>query len=599
MKTLKNIIFAVGFVWKRSKYSIFILVAQAMLVPLISIMNVWGFRYIIFTIENRQGIKQFFFALIVFMALHILCDFLDGIYRKLLLPQSTIRINRAIHFELMQKASKLDIKCFDDADFYNKYTKALSEANSRLISILNSIANFVGSFLSVAALVGMIAAVQPIMTIFALISVALSFWISLYKNKAEYNVNNELTPSKRRKSYVSRVLCQKEFSEEIRQFPKLAPILMNEYMESTWQEYKTIKKFAGKLTMFEILHGLVGELPVVVSMIYMGLGALGGRITLTDFTTAYNAVENLTMQLSAFIHSLSGFNSHALYIDNLKTILDYQAEIEESGSEIKLKFKKEILFKNVFFQYPGNGCEVLKNIDLTIAAGEKIALVGYNGAGKSTLVKLLIRLYDSTAGSIRVDGFDVRQVDVAEWRRNFGMVFQKYQVYAVSVAENVLMRKMESLEDEEKVISALKKVGLYDIVLKSPKGIHTIVTKEFDNDGLVFSGGQVQKLALARIYASDTRIVILDEPSASLDPYAEYELNQEIQKMDSGKTVIVISHRLSCTSMMDKIYFMEDGQISEWGTHSQLMERGGKYATVYNIQKRSYDSGLAGDKGLW
>lgn len=591
MRTIKNVCFALKFVWKRSKASILVLFVPAMSSLLISMTNVIGFKNIIQAVERKASIHEVGFFIAIFLLLNILSDFLYSIYHNRLLPKYNIILSRELNVLLMKKASSLDIKCFDDSDFYNQYTRALGEANSRIIAVLNSVSNLFGAIFSISALIGMIFMIQPLMSVFSVCGVLLGFFITLARNKVDYNKSIVLTPFGRRRGYVNRVLYQKEYAEEVRQTPSISELLIEEYGINTEKEYRTIKKFSTQTTILDIIKNFGSIGPVVMSMIYIAPSVLVGSMSVGDFTASFNAVTNLTMQLSLLLHSISSFNLHGLFIDNLRKILDYKSEIEDCDSNINADISQGIEICNVSFQYPNNQEYSLKNIDLCVNAGEKIALVGYNGAGKSTLVKLLLRMYDPSVGKVVCGKYDLKELDVRQWREKFGLVFQKYQAFAVSIAENVLLRKVENYDDRVRVYEALERVGLLDDVLKLHNGIDTMVTKEFDSEGVVFSGGQLQKLALARIYASDKPVVILDEPSASLDPYAEYKLNMEIQKMDKDKTVIVVSHRLSCTSMMDKIVFMENGSIAECGTHAQLMKNDKSYADIYRVQKKSYDDG--------
>ena len=591
MRTIKNVCFALKFVWKRSKASILVLFVPAMSNLLISMTNVIGFKNIIQAVERKASIHEVGFFIAIFLLLNILSDFLYSIYHNRLLPKYNIILSRELNVLLMKKASSLDIKCFDDSDFYNQYTRALGEANSRIIAVLNSVSNLFGAIFSISALIGMIFMIQPLMSVFSVCGVLLGFFITLARNKVDYNKSIVLTPFGRRRGYVNRVLYQKEYAEEVRQTPSISELLIEEYGINTEKEYRTIKKFSTQMTILDIIKNFGSIGPVVMSMIYIAPSVLTGSMSVGDFTASVNAVTNLTMQLSLLLHSISSFNLHGLFIDNLRKILDYKSEIEDCDSNINADISQGIEICNVSFQYPNNQEYSLKNIDLCVNAGEKIALVGYNGAGKSTLVKLLLRMYDPSVGKVVCGKYDLKEIDVRQWREKFGLVFQKYQVFAVSIAENVLLRKVENHDDRVRVCAALERVGLLDDVLKLHNGIDTMVTKEFDNEGIVFSGGQLQKLALARIYASDKPVILLDVPFASLDPYAEYKLNMEIQKMDKDKTVIVVSHRLSCTSMMDKIVFMENGSIAECGTHAQLMKNDKSYADIYRVQKKSYDDG--------
>jgi len=219
---------------------------------------------------------------------------------------------------------------------------------------------------------------------------------------------------------------------------------------------------------------------------------------------------------------------------------------------------------------------------------KKIAIVGHNGAGKTTLIKLLLRFYDPTQGTISMDKFDYHQLNVKDLRRKFSVVFQDYQYYSLTVAENVLMRECLNEDDRHTVIESLQKSGLYDKIRMLPKGIDAVLTKEFDEHGVILSGGETQKLALARVFARDSEIIILDEPSSSLDPLAEHEMHKNMLEAQAEKTVIIISHRLSTTISADTICYMENGEIIEKGDHKDLMNLNGKYANMFMIQAKNY-----------
>jgi ATP-binding cassette subfamily B protein len=247
----------------------------------------------------------------------------------------------------------------------------------------------------------------------------------------------------------------------------------------------------------------------------------------------------------------------------------------------------------VKYRYEGAETDTLHGVSLRIAPGEKIALVGQNGSGKSTFVKLLLHLYEPSAGSITMDGVPMNDHTLASWRGVFKPVFQDYSTFALSVAENILMRPMRTdpegeAADRALVESAIKQSGAYDRVMKMPHGMDTMLTREFDDKGEVLSGGEAQKIALARVFASDSPVVILDEPTSALDPVAEYRLFENMMEACRGRAVVFISHRLSSAVLADRVYLFEDGRITESGTHRELMEQGGHYADMFRKQAESY-----------
>ena len=269
-------------------------------------------------------------------------------------------------------------------------------------------------------------------------------------------------------------------------------------------------------------------------------------------------------------------------IEKYREFLKSDFKIRDGAKTAKCGEPEEIRIENLSFTYPGNDRPTLKNINLTIKPYEKIALVGYNGAGKTTLTNLLLRLYDATDGSISIAGEDIRDVTVSSHRDRFSAVFQDFQLFACSAGENVALDKTF---DEERVKTALKQSG-FNKELK--KGIYTELLREFDDEGRMLSGGESQKVAIARTFYKNCPYIILDEPSANLDPIAEYNLNQAMIEAANQKTVIFISHRLSTTVNADRIYVMENGEIIESGSHKELMEKNGTYAYMFNLQAEKY-----------
>lgn len=306
-----------------------------------------------------------------------------------------------------------------------------------------------------------------------------------------------------------------------------------------------------------------------------------------DCLVVINSISEISSNLNSFVSTLAEFDEHALYLEDVRFFLAYEPKI---GSRENAPAAKgdDISLENVSFSYVGSEEKAVDNVSLTIKKGERIALVGANGSGKTTLVKLLLRLYDPTEGRVCLDGVDVRDFEVESYRRLFGTVFQDYKNFSMSVKQNILMKQSFTEEDEAAVIEALKQSGAYDKVMSLPQGIDTILTREFDQDGAVLSGGESQKISLARVFAGKRQIVILDEPSSALDPIAEYNMFENMMRATEGKTVIFISHRLSAATLADRVLLMDGGKLIESGTHAELMARGGKYAEMFEKQAQNY-----------
>ena len=310
-------------------------------------------------------------------------------------------------------------------------------------------------------------------------------------------------------------------------------------------------------------------------------------ISLGDFTASIGGTWTLFWQLNNLLDYFTKLKGHSMYAERLKKFLGYEPKIKDNENAESVPAFHSLTLNNVGFTYPGTEKQVLKNLSLHIGKGEKIALVGYNGAGKSTLIKLLMRLYDPSSGSIDWNGTDIRDLKVKEYYRKFGTVFQDFQIFSVSVAENV-KADIVSESDRDNISAALERSGLSHKIAELPDGIDTEVTKEFSKDGVNFSGGERQKLAIARAFMKDADLIILDEPSSALDPMSEYELNQTMMEAANDKTVIFISHRLSTTIMADRIYMLDSGELIEEGSHDELMAKNGKYAEMFRVQAEKY-----------
>ena len=314
-----------------------------------------------------------------------------------------------------------------------------------------------------------------------------------------------------------------------------------------------------------------------------------GTLSIGDFAALLNSAEQLLQKLISLFGQIPKLSENSIYIEDLRAILDFESEIfSENGEFEPINNENSIEFKNVSFTYPGKEIPVLKNINIEIKHGKTTAIVGYNGVGKSTFVKLLLRFYDPNRGSVSFGNTDYKLLDPEVLREKFGVVFQNYKCYALSVAENVLLDDQLNEESEKKVVSALRYSGIYEKIFALDKGLNTNLSREFDTDGVPLSGGEEQKIAIARAVVEDKDILVMDEPSSALDPIAEYDINQKILSLSRNKTVVLISHRLSTVKMADMIYMMDNGEIIESGTHNELMSLQGKYYEMFTKQAEKY-----------
>ena len=499
------------------------------------------------------------------------------------------KIRQTLHLRmqevLFEKARSLDLSCYDNPEFYNDFVWAINESDGRVGWIMEDVGKLINRTIATFTITGVLLTID-VSVVFAILAfVGLSAVINRWRQKVGFKRREEIVPEERRAGYVSRVYSLPDYAKEIRT-SRAEEILIEDYEEAMAEQKKITKRYGKTLFAINAIQdtlssGLLSG-GIMTLLVYR---LFSGAILLGDFAAANNAIWKLYWQINSLIDFLMKFPEHSLYAEKFRKFMEYEPKVV--GGNKPVPTVEEITFKNVSFRYDSSDKESLKNIDITVKKGEKIAIVGYNGAGKSTLIKLLMHLYDPTDGEIRLNGVDLKELNIDEYRQKIAAAFQDYQIFAASVAENVAA-DVYTEDKRELVLNALHQ-ATFDSKLKAlENGIDTPLTREFSDKGVNLSGGEAQKIAIARAFARDSEIIVMDEPSSALDPIAEYELNQTILNYAQDKTIIFISHRLSTTRMADRIYMFSDGELIEQGTHDELIAKDGKYAEMFNLQAEKY-----------
>ena len=500
------------------------------------------------------------------------------------------KVREKIKMMLYEKARSVDLKCYDDPDFYNEQVLAISEVDKQIERVLEFVKNVL-SGLSAFILTGVFFLFKdPASVVFAILSFVLSVVFEQIYNKLNYKVRIESLPFSRKRDYTKRIYYLSDYAKEIRLNPDVSDVLFKQFEDANDEVYKIEKKYARKKWILGFIRGFVcnslfSDVLFIIYLVYQS--AVLHNLSFSTVAILYGSFGRLKRSMRVFSESYPYAFETSLYINKIRKFLGYEAQIVSEENIEPTKDAKEIELKNVSFAYGKDADMLIKSIDLHIRPGEKIALVGYNGAGKTTLVKLLMRLYDVNSGEIIADGRNIRQYDVEKYRDTIGTVFQDFQIFAGTVEENVILDTVEN-SDEEKVRKALTDSGLIGRIDRFKNGLKTELTTEFSKDGVNLSGGESQKLAIARVFYKDAGLMILDEPSSALDPIAEYQLNHAMLNATGDKTVIFISHRLSTTRKADRIIMLEDGRIVEQGSHEELLKLGGRYAQMWKAQAGAY-----------
>lgn len=500
------------------------------------------------------------------------------------------KIRQKIKMMLYERAKELDLACYDNPEYYNEQVLAISEVDKQIDRGIQFVQNTLGGITTFVSTGIYFLAKDKVSVGFAVVSFVLAFTFNQIYNKMNYLVRVEGNPFTRKRDYIKRIYYLSDYAKEIRLNPDVSDILFKNFEEANDEVYEIEKKYTRKKFLFGFLSRYVSN-AMFSDVLYISYlvfqAAVLGTLSFSTVAILYNSFGQLKNGMRVFTEVYPFACETSLYVSKIRKFLGYEPKIVSEEGLIPTKEAKEIELKDVSFAYGDKTEMLLKDISMQIKPGEKIALVGYNGAGKTTLVKLLMRLYDVKAGEILADGTDIRKYDVKKYRDTIGTVFQDFQIFAGNVKENVMLDVDDSC-DETRIRQALTDSGLMGRVHRMPKELDTELTTEFSKDGINLSGGESQKLAIARVFYKDAGLMILDEPSSALDPIAEYQLNHAMLEATKDKTVIFISHRLSTTRIADRIIMLEDGRIVEQGSHEELLLQNGKYAQMWKVQAGAY-----------
>ena len=554
------------------------------------IIGVLFTKYLFDALEAGIEFRTVMFWTLMMASYNVVFELFNKWRLEVYVPRVKLTLHENIQNELYAKARSLDQSCYDDPEFYNDFIWAIRESDARTAQIMENFSIFINRIISSAVILGVLAYMDIIVAAVLLASIALGFVVKNKFNKLNYDMNVEMNPIGRKLSYIGRVFYLQDYAKELRQ-GAIAKHLQDEYRTTTDKKISGLKKYMGRKVCLSLISSLLTHIvpSAGVTSYLIVRYIVDPSLSLGSFSASINACFKLYWTIDDIGNYLTKFNEHSLYIEKVKKFVEYEPQIR--GKETQVPSFESLTIKNLDFVYPfsKNEQKTLSGIDLQIKKGEKIAFVGYNGAGKTTLIKLIMRLYDPTCGEILYNGRNITDYAPEKYREHIGAVFQDYKVFAATVAENV-MGGDYTAADETSVISALHAASFDEKLTQLPHGIHSQLTTEFSKDGVGLSGGESQKIAIARVFARPFELIIMDEPSSALDPIAEYELNRSILQNAQGKTVIFISHRLSTTRMADKIYMFDGGEIAECGSHDELMAQNGKYAEMFKVQSQKYQN---------
>ena len=529
----------------------------------------------------------FLLALLTFVVLGLL--FNAFLYQKLQ-QKAQPKIKQAIKQMMFEKAKEIDLECYDNPEFYNDYVLSVSEVDNQIGRIFTLITNLCTGLVSIVLSGAFFIGTDPVSFVFIAASFAASLWSGKALNKLNFKIRNEKNPHERKLGYVNRVFYLNDYAKEVRLNTEVSDELLKDFDETNDKVLDIDKKNAGKRFGLQLLKDYICNnfLIDVVYMVYLVYcAAVLHRISYSNVAVMRGTANRMKNRMRQFSDVFPKMEEISLYVQKMKKFLEIEPKIVSADKKPLPEKPTEIELRNVSFGYNEKDGYILNNISMKINPYSKIAIVGYNGAGKTTLIKLIMRLYDPNEGEILLDGVNIKEYDVEEYRRKIGTVFQDFKIFAATVKENVLLDFAENGNDDV-VLKAIEKSGFAERLETLSDGLQTNLTTEFEENGVNLSGGEGQKLAVARVFYKDANLIILDEPSSALDPIAEYHLNHSMLTAAENKSVVFISHRLSTTRIADRIYMLEKGRIIEEGSHAELLERKGKYAEMWRVQAGQY-----------
>jgi len=499
-----------------------------------------------------------------------------------------LAVTEALQERMHEKSVAVDLAHYENAQFYDAMHRAQQEVHYRPMRIVNGLTKIAQSGLSLTALAGLLFSLHWVIAAVLLAAAIPGTLAQLRYSRRLYALQRQRTPMERQAWYFQSLLTGDAFAKEIRlfdlgglfiqRFNDLRDVLRRERLDVTRRSALT--ELTSKFTELLAIFG---------ALAYLAYQTVLGTITLGGLVMYYQAFQSGQSYLQEFLRGLATLYQDSLFLANLYEFLDWQPRVVTPPSPRPLPrpIQRGIEFHHVRFAYDGARPPVLTDVSFALRPGEHIALVGANGAGKSTLIKLLCRLYDPTAGSITVDGVDLRELDLAAWRRQIGVLFQDYSRYYLTARENIWLGNAALAPNDRLVEAAAAASGADGVIRKLPQGYDTRLGKWLEDDQEL-SVGEWQKIALARAFVRDSPVVVLDEPTSALDPSAEHEVLQGFRQLGSGRMAILVSHRLSTVRMAACIYVLADGRIAEAGSHEELLRLGGDYARMFELQASNY-----------
>lgn len=584
----KNTAFMLKCAWKSAPLSLLIIYFSYILenVYYSVVISVMFLQTALSIIEGNGTFKEFAIKMCIIVFGKVLVDLIAYIDVYTIRTKFEIKCESYINSLIFKKAQEVELGCYENPDFFDNYNRATWVVEKGGFKrIIEGSAWTIGSVVSIIFLVAYLVSIDPFL-LFFIVCPIIVIALRTKKNNLELEKEKDMTPFERQKDYTRRTILLKDFAKEIKT-TGIFKVVKNRFNSAVEKNIVVIKKYGWRIAVYEAVADFFGEIIPVGGGFGYGCYRLMvlENLNISDFSVLISAITNTRNKLNQLARYFAMQQKHCLWVQNMRDFLDYQPRL--TGGGIEPDEFESLEFRNVSFRYEGNEKDSLTNVSFRINKGETFAVVGHNGAGKTTLSKLIMRLYDVTEGEILYNGINIKEYDLLKYRQKFASVFQDYRIFAMTVAENVLIEEVDE-NNISRAKKALKQSGVYEKIKSLSEEENTLLTREFDDKGALLSGGESQKVTIARMFAKNFEVAILDEPSSALDPVAESKMYDALMEGTEGKTVFYISHRLSSATRSDRILVFAKGRLIESGTHDELMSLHGEYSEMFTLQASGY-----------
>lgn len=592
---LTNIPRAVWIVWNAHRWSTVALGMLTVLAALLPASQAWVGKLIVDTLVQatrqhlspEEGVRA---VLPLLLAGFGLVTAGTAINQGFTLLQHILnaRLSHTINEEIINKALDLDLRYFEDATFYDKLQNARREADFRALTIVNNLFGMLQGVVTMLSFGAVLLVISPLVVVILLCATLPSFMAQARYGGLSFRLLTWRAPEFRRMQYIEYLLTVDNSVKEIKLFGLGRPLLQ-QYQALFWQFFAEDAALARERSVISVLWGMLSTASFYGAYAWVVWRTVAGSMTLGDLTLYLSLFQQSQSTFRSLLSGVGQLYESGLFMENLFTFLRLKPQMQYASEPCRFPrpIQQGIEFRNVSFCYPGAREWALVDVNLQIAAGERLALVGANGAGKTTLIKLLARFYDPTEGQILIDGVDLRDYDLEELRQNMSIIFQDFVQYQATVRENIGFGEIGAMHDEGRIHAAARQSGADAVAGQLPFAYDTMLGRWFEG-GHELSGGQWQKVALGRAFLRDAQVLVLDEPTASLDAEHEHELFQRFHTLTQGKTAVLISHRFSTVRMADRIAVLKDSYLVEVGTHQELLRCEGVYAHLFRLQAEGY-----------